>query len=271
MGQPERIGNILTLPDIVPESLRNFGPECRCPKCNELLDGVEADNGKAAFLPCEFCYSDEHHEARELQNRIEARRRVAEKWADIAGVGKRYLNCSFDNYEIGNAVNRKRAVEVCRGFAEHYYRYAEKGTWLTLIGPCGTGKSHLAVSIIRYVAEVHGLQSRLIMFSDLMREIKATWSGGIGDKEADIIARCRRVELLVIDEIGVQYDTGTERLVLYALVNGRYEDMLPGVIISNLSFQNLERLVGDRVADRLFDTTGSNKVVVFDWAGYRRR
>ncbi|WP_252495903.1 ATP-binding protein, partial [Escherichia coli] len=61
---------------------------------------------------------------------------------------------------------------------------------------------------------------------------------------------------MVIDEVGAQHGTDFERQVLFQVVNGRYERLLPTILISNLSLVDIRRFIGDRVIDRLCDANG---------------
>ena len=70
-------------------------------------------------------------------------------------------------------------------------------------------------------------------------------------------------DLLVLDEIGVQYGTDSERLVLFNILNGRYEALKPTIVISNLNVDGVKKYLDDRVYDRLRENGGG--VLAFDW------
>ena len=72
--------------------------------------------------------------------------------------------------------------------------------------------------------------------------------------------------LLIIDEIGVQYGTDSERNILFEVINDRYEDMLPTIMISNLPLNELAPLLGERVVDRMLE---GGAVLSFNWPSYR--
>ena len=50
-------------------------------------------------------------------------------------------------------------------------------------------------------------------------------------------------------------------------MNGRYEQMRPTIVLSNLVRDELSAYLGARVLDRL--TEGGGVVVAFDWDSYR--
>lgn len=57
--------------------------------------------------------------------------------------------------------------------------------------------------------------------------------------------------LLVIDEIGVQFGSEAEKIILFEIINERYEAMKPTILISNLSQQELGAYVSERIVDRM--------------------
>jgi DNA replication protein DnaC len=58
-------------------------------------------------------------------------------------------------------------------------------------------------------------------------------------------------------------------MVLFEIINGRYETCRPTIVISNLALAELEEYLGARAFDRLRE--GNGMVVVFDWETYRSR
>jgi DNA replication protein DnaC len=77
------------------------------------------------------------------------------------------------------------------------------------------------------------------------------------------------MDLLILDEIGVQFGSETERNLLFDVLNERYEDCKPTLLLSNLPKQDVAKYLGERVMDRLREDGG--RVVVFDWESHRGR
>lgn len=74
-------------------------------------------------------------------------------------------------------------------------------------------------------------------------------------------------DLLILDEVGVQHGSDTEKLILFEIINGRYEAARPTIVISNLDAAGLEQFLGERAFDRLRE--GGGRLVVFDWESHR--
>ena len=54
-------------------------------------------------------------------------------------------------------------------------------------------------------------------------------------------------DLLIIDEVEVSFSSETEKILLYQIINGRYEKSLPTILCSNLNFKDLVVHCGERV------------------------
>jgi DNA replication protein DnaC len=76
------------------------------------------------------------------------------------------------------------------------------------------------------------------------------------------------VDLLILDEVGVQFGSDFEKNLLFEVLNSRYESRRPSVILSNLSQPEVQNYLGERVVDRIREDGG--RVMTFDWASHRR-
>lgn len=137
---------------------------------------------------------------------------------------------------------------------------------LILCGKPGTGKTHIGCAIITEMIE-NNHRSVIISTGNLMRKVKATYQNN--DKtEDEIYEFYGRLPLLVLDEVGVQFGSETEKLIFYEVINMRYNNMLPTILISNLTAEELSGYVGERAFDRFKEDGGA--ILVFDWESYRK-
>jgi DNA replication protein DnaC len=111
------------------------------------------------------------------------------------------------------------------------------------------------------------IKCRIVKLADLVREIKSTWAKGSENSEGDVIAFYSELPVLFIDEVGVQFGSDTEKLLISEIIDNRYQELLPTVLISNLDVQGIKGAIGDRCFDRLREDGG--KVVAFDWESHR--
>jgi DNA replication protein DnaC len=109
---------------------------------------------------------------------------------------------------------------------------------------------------------------RMIRVIDLVRKIKETWSRGSDISEQQIIDQFASVDLLVLDEVGIQFGTDTEKLFMFDVIDLRYQRNLPTVLISNLAVEDIANAVGSRVVDRLRENGG--KYIAMKWDSKRK-
>ena len=99
-----------------------------------------------------------------------------------------------------------------------------------------------------------------------LRRIKSTYSKDSQSSEQRAIDELLRPELLVLDEVGVQVGSEHEKLLMFEILNGRYQELRPTILVSNLNTEALESFLGQRVMDR-YRECGS--ILAFDWQSYR--
>lgn len=98
--------------------------------------------------------------------------------------------------------------------------------------------------------------------------MKETWRNSEAS-ESEVLKNLIEPDLLILDEVGVQFGSDTEKLILFEIINGRYENRRATILISNLAMDGLKAYLGDRIIDRLRE--GGGRQVVFDWDSFRKR
>lgn len=261
------------------ECTRNDRPEALCPVCGAPTTFVFMDNtsylkitGKEphwAELSCGAC--ERKRVIRELEERSEeaSRNRLNALIANSM-LRERFLDKTFANFIPFGKDKEKQlyALSIARDFADDFDRHRRIGTWLFFMGNVGAGKSHLCAAVINQLVRA-GRTALFTKAPRLLREVKETFNRDSGVTQSEIIARMGELDLLVIDEVGIQFGTDTERMILYEILDLRYESMRPVILTTNITdLKSLEKLLGARIIDRLFE--GESKIVFFDWESHRR-
>jgi DNA replication protein DnaC len=180
-----------------------------------------------------------------------------------SGLRGRFRDCSFDNF-LCTHPNQAKAVATCREFIANVKPNVWGGPWL--IGPPGTGKTHLGAATAIYSIRQRRAAAAVMSAREIVRRLRATWRKDSPETEDQVIDHLGGVPLLVLDEVGVGSGTDAEMTQLFDIVNRRYELQRPVLLLSNLPVSDLRGALGDRAFDRLREGA---KVLVCDWPSYR--
>lgn len=183
-----------------------------------------------------------------------------------SGIPTRFAEASFSNFE--QTTYNSLALRTCQRYADKWLDRAKSGGGLVLCGRPGTGKNHLACAIAHQIIEQHQAEVFLTTAMRILRKVKSTWNKASEQSEDEVIRFYSKQELLIIDEIGVQFGSESEQMILFEIINNRYEEMRPTILISNLPESELSAFIGERVLDRMRE--GQGAVVNFTWESYRK-
>ena len=166
-----------------------------------------------------------------------------------SGVYRKFFNVSLDNY-IVKSDEEKTALEMCKKFINDVRESFIKdipstNKILLLYGTYGTGKTHLSSSIVRELGGLYRTSSKLILEYENCNNFKAT------KNKIEMLDYYSSSNVLVIDEIGRGFKPDVEREVLMYIINQRYENDLPTVLVTNMIKEELIKFLGYAIYDRL--------------------
>lgn len=183
-----------------------------------------------------------------------------------AAIPARYRGRTLEGYVVSNG-GQRAALEASREYLQTICENDDSGANLLFYGTSGTGKTHLAIGIAQALIE-HGGSALYTRAFRIAQRIKETYGRQSDRNEREVYESFATPDLLVIDEVGRQFGTDAEKLMLFEVINSRYEALKATIVISNLSGEALMDYLGEAAMDRLRE---GGRSVLFDWTSYRRR
>lgn len=181
-----------------------------------------------------------------------------------SGIRELYMNCSFENYKIEHE-GHKKVLKAAKKYAEEFQNNIAS---FIFSGKPGTGKNHLASAIGNYLI-LNGNSVLIVTVADLMSNMKGTFNGNSHVTEETLLNNLSNVDLLMIDEIGMQIESRYEKVIINQIVDRRSSSKRSTGMLSNLDYRGLQALLGERVIDRM--RLGNSLWLTFDWNSYRKR
>lgn len=268
---PEQIGQLMgvTISSDPRTAKYNPPPALPCEYCGQLryTKGIVLRN-RIMWLPTgpEACTCPEGQaakeaaaNARENAKAAESAKEAAEKERErikhiigTSGMGERFKARTFDKFE--QLPTNTAACRTASGYAASFKQLQQNAAGkekngLLFTGPKGTGKTHLAAAIANKLMS-DGVAVLFVTMIDLLGKIKATFDAEkTTASEAELMRIYKRVDLLIIDDMGKELPTAWALSKIYEIINARYEDYKPLVITSNYSPEELVRRLTPRDGD----------------------
>lgn len=148
-------------------------------------------------------------------------------------------------------------------FPKQAKRYVDYVKGLYIWGDRGTGKTHLAVALMRealkninvivrngdYVINSRSVPC-FISIPELLLEIRNSYSDGKSSEKL-IIDKYTDNDFLVLDDLGVEKTSEWTMQILYIIVDRRYREEKKTIFTSNLSIEEISEKLDDRIASRI--------------------
>ena len=211
--------------------------------------------------PCPQCQEEAEAKKTALAAQ-QAQRRLAEKIGKC-GIPKRHQHCRVSSY-LATTQKQKALKDAIAQYTKDMFSGSLKRNFV-LLGNCGTGKTHLACAVGMEAIR----QGKTVLFataSEIIRRVQAAHKS-TSETEWDLMNTFADLDLLIVDEVGVQYNTESANRIITEIVNARYNNELPTIFISNLDKQAFQAVMGDRAMSRMQED--GCVPFVCDWQDYR--
>lgn len=235
-----------------------------CTQPKERVDTIEMLDAVEALKVLTLCECEQAE--REL---LEQERKDAEHRDMIERLRKRGLRSVEDielNFDNDDSPDSTASI-MSRNYVDNFSQMQADNIGLYFYGNVGTGKTYYAVAIANALIE----QGYTVLVTTLTEQVDMQ-SGFDKEGKALALDRVKRVDLLILDDVGAERDSDYVNEQVYQIVNTRYTVQKPLLVASNLSPHDLREQAGansQRVADRL--TEMANVPVRLTGASRRER
>jgi DNA replication protein DnaC len=156
-----------------------------------------------------------------------------------ARIPRRYEHCDFDNFDTdlypdheGTAWNRslEQSKLIVEAFARDYPVGTETG--LLLMGPCGAGKTHLAVAALRQIV-LRGHSGLFYDYRELLKEIQGSYNPESQSTELGVLEPVLTADVLLLDDLGASKPSPWALETVGHILNNRYNERRITLLTTN--------------------------------------
>jgi DNA replication protein DnaC len=201
------------------------------------------------FFPKCMCQCEQEREAKAKE---EAEKR------DLMERIKRYRKMGFPESQMqywtfeNDDQSRPKLTEMAKRYVNNFNKFYGEGKGLLLHGDVGTGKTYIACMIANALID-QGYPVLVTNFARILNTLQSTF------ERQEYLDSLNQFKLLVIDDLGVERDTGFAKEQVFNIIDSRYRAGKPMIITTNLSMQKLatesdlsDKRVYDRIIERCF-------------------
>ena len=192
--------------------------------------------------PCQAEIERRHEDAAKRRQRMERiRRRKAQ------GLQDRYLY----EYTFAHDNGQNPVMAKARAYVDHWPEAFKRNVGLLLFGDVGTGKSFAAGCIANALLD----QDVPVLMTNFPT-ILARLSGTFGEDRAVLLDSLGDYDLLIIDDLGAERNTGYSMEQMFSIVDSRYRSGKPLIVTTNLKLDELKHppdLAHARIYDRILE------------------
>ncbi len=210
--------------------------EINCDRCSDIgwfTDDVSIDHPDfGRFVICD-CQQNNSHE-QDISQLI--------RYSNLGYL----VRFNFESFlpEFSSVPDVQSLIKTAKDAAIEYTT-SPRG-WLVLVGPHGSGKTHLSAAIANQCIQ-NGHIAIYIDVPDLMDHLRSSFAPDTTYSYSEIFDRVRNTPLLILDDLGSAYPTPWALEKLQQILNHRFNAELPTVIATSQELSSLDSYIRSRL------------------------
>jgi DNA replication protein DnaC len=184
----------------------------------------------------------------------------------VARIPKRYEHCELSNFTT-DFPGADRSIALAQISAARFVQEFDPrdGKGLLLVGGIGTGKTHLAVGILKELIAARGSACLFCDYRELLKQIQNSYNNSVQATELQVLRPVFEAEVLLLDELGAVKPSEWVWDTVSLILNSRYNDNRTTIITTNfpdgpsakaggltgVARATRDETLGDRIGDRM--------------------
>jgi len=184
-----------------------------------------------------------------------------------ARIPKRYEHCELSNFTT-DFPGADPSIALAQISASRFVQEFEPrdGAGLLLVGGIGTGKTHLAVGILKELIASRGCACLFCDYRELLKQIQNSYNDSVKATELQVLRPVFEAEVLLLDELGAVKPSEWVWDTVSLILNTRYNDNRTTIITTNFADEpaagaskslsparaaSRDETLGDRIGERM--------------------
>lgn len=220
-----------------------------CASCGGSGWVVQEKEGVQAVEPCSDCRTDLRRD----------------RLLKLASIPPRYFDRGFEVFSVEHLEeegHRKSLERASKRSVEFVEAFPEVPRGLLFVGPCGVGKTHLSVAILKTLIQEKMITGKFVDEAELLRRLQYSYGPNSPETEREVLYPLLNVELLIWDDLGSGRPTEWVAETIRTVLNHRYTYNKHTVLSTNWPLKAArkrsslgvpsEQLLEERIGRRLF-------------------